>query len=200
MEPPAPHAPCPRCDGLPDDVTVNTGRDHRFDDAFYTLESLGDSFQERFRRCAACRTFFHWIDLPQTYGSGNCDEERCVRLSPAVSARLDRLFPADPKHPGDLGDVDDYFATVPLHLLQVALETHVFTGRPVVAPFVPRLCAILRQKGGHSLADLLSNYCYGRPDEAAVVLAGLEPEEGAELPYAARLLRERCLERVAKRC
>lgn len=84
---------CSLCGGLPDDLMVNTGREQYFPDAFYQLARLGGRLTEPFRRCPEYGTYFHWIALPQTYGSGNCDEERSIRLSARVSRLLDHLFP-----------------------------------------------------------------------------------------------------------
>jgi hypothetical protein len=83
---------CSVCSSLPDDVTVNTGRDYHFPEAFNKLQNIvGDQFSAKYR-CPACHTFYEWINLPQYYGSGNCDEERLVRQTIEKSRELDALY------------------------------------------------------------------------------------------------------------
>jgi hypothetical protein len=189
---------CSLCGSLPDDETVNTGRDHYFQEAFYQLTRLGGGVKEPLRRCPRCRVFFRWIDLPQVYGSGNCDEERAIRLSPNISALLDKLFPDDPKNPPDLGPIDAFLA-LPLELLVLALECHAFTGPKMIAPFVPRLVQMLNSSNDSSLGAVLSNYRYERPAQAQEILAAFQSLEGAPLSYSARSLKDRCLETIAKK-
>src|SRR4051794_36976638 len=79
---------CPLCGELPDDLTVNTGRDEYFPTAFDKLIRVGipspgqgQLVGSQLYRCPACGMYFDWDDYPQVYGSGNCDEERLQRLS-----------------------------------------------------------------------------------------------------------------------
>lgn len=193
--------PCPLCAELPDDVTVNTGRDHYFPEAFYQLTKLTNGSPDQFRRCPQCRTFFHWIDLPQYYGSGNCDEERAIRLSPQASLLLDRLFPNDPKEP-NLGPITDFLdatSGLPHRLLLLALGEHVFTGPKIVAPFIPHLVKLLNATSDSSIKDLLSDYCYGRPERAKEILEALLSLGAPDLSKPAKSLQNKCLEIIAKK-
>ena len=189
---------CSLCGGLPDDLMVNTGREQRFPGAFYQLVPLGFSYKRPFRRCPECGTFFHWIDLPQTYGTGNCDEERSIRLSAKVSRLLDRLFPPDPQNPGDLGEAAEYFEGLPLDLLVQALRTHVIMAPQIVTPFVPGLVQLLGETNDSYLKSLLSSYHYDKPEHAEEILEAFLSMDERCPPRLTYLLRE-CLMIVLKR-
>jgi hypothetical protein len=190
--------PCSLCGGLPDDLLVNTGREEYFPDAFYQLTRLGGQMKEPFRRCPECGTFFHWIDLPQFYGSGNCDEERSIRLSAKVSRLLDHLFPPDPKNPGDLGEIAEYIETLPRELLLLALDSHVYTNPQIVAPFVPGLVQLLAKTNDSSIRNLLSQYRSNKPDRAEEILEAFRSLDGPSLSALAQVVRD-CLRIVVKK-
>lgn len=86
---------CNVCSALPEDVTVNTGREEYFPSAFNKLIRINGDNDTAFYRCPNCHTFYEWINMPQFYGSGNCDEERLVRQSAEKSRFLDHSFSAD---------------------------------------------------------------------------------------------------------
>lgn len=187
-------SPCTTCGGLPDDVTANTGRQDYLPDAYDRLQKLSDDFNERLHRCPECRQLYHWIDLPQTYGSGNCDEERLVRLPRPVSDLLDRLYPPEPaKAEGvDAASAEEVAAGVPHDLLLVALKDHVFTAPRLLEPFLPRLIRTLFEEGkGSRLSDLLSNYGYGSRARNQQLLDLIGPRDEAKLAFTPQHLLER---------
>lgn len=83
---------CNVCSSLPDDITVNTGREYQFPDAFRKLKWVSGDNSEGYYRCPSCGTYYEWINMPQMYGSGNCDEERLVRKSQDESRVLEHRF------------------------------------------------------------------------------------------------------------
>ena len=185
---------CSLCGELPDDLTVNTGREERFPAAFDKLTPVGIPYPgqgqwvgSQFRRCPNCRTYFDWGDYPQMYGSGNCDEERLIRLSARASRLLNNLFPPDPKAPPDPGDVGEYFEALPLELLLRALSSQVGTVPHIVTPFVPNLVRLLGKSGdisvGNSLGSLLGAYVSGSPERAKEI-------EAAQAQYAFIILKK----------
>ena len=93
----APYHTCSTCNSLPDDITVNTGRDYHFPDAFSKLTWVSGDNYERYYRCPECHTFYEWINMPQMYGSGNNDEERLVRQSKEESEALEVSFSKEKK-------------------------------------------------------------------------------------------------------
>lgn len=175
---------CSLCGELPDDLTVNTGREQRFPAAFDNLTPVGvpcpgqgQWVGSQFRRCPDCGTYFDWGDYPQVYGSGNCDEERRIRLPARASRLLDNLFVPDPKAPPDPGDVGEYFEALPLGLLLRALSSQVGTVPNIVTPFVPNLVRLLGKSDDTSVGRLLGAYVSGFPERAKEL-------EAAQAEYA----------------
>ena len=175
---------CSLCGEIPDDLTVNTGRGEDFPTAFYKLTPVGipcpgqgQWVGSQFRRCPNCSTYFDWGDYPQVYGSGNCDEERLIRLSARASRLLNNLFPPDPNAPPDPGDVGEYFEALPLDLLLRALSSHVGTVPNIVTPFVPNLVRLLGESDDtsvrNSIRSLLGNYASSSPERAKEIEASL---------------------------
>jgi hypothetical protein len=176
-----PNLTCPICSELPDDLTVNTGRDEYFPAAFYKLIPIGipspgqgQMVGSQLHRCPECGMYFDWDDFPQMYGSGNCDEERLQRLSARASRLLDKLFFPDPKALADPTDTGEYFEVLSLDVLLRALRSQVGKVSNIVTPFVPDLVGLLCKSDDHSVRgsiySLLSDYVAGSPKRAEEVL------------------------------
>ncbi len=164
---------CALCGELPDDLNVNTGRGECFPAAFDRLipvgipsPSQGQRVGSQFRRCPNCGAFFDWSDAPQMYGSGNCDEERLVRLPATTSRLLNTLFPPDPKAPPHPGEIGEYFRSLPLDLLLRALGSQVRTAPIILTPFVPDLARHLGVSEDAGIARLLGAYLSHIPERA----------------------------------
>lgn len=165
---------CSFCETLPVELTVNTGRDYKFPEAFYKLAVIDVSkLDEQFRRCPECRAYFKWTDLSERYGSGNNDEEKLIRLPKKISLLLGKIFSADPQDHPVQDDVKEYFETIPNELLLHELR---FVKSPkIIAPFVPRLLWILRINAGNSaVTDVLTNYVSDNQERAEELLKELE--------------------------
>ncbi len=161
---------CSLCSSLPDDLTVNTGREEYFPSAFSQLIGMDNDYKAEFRRCPGCRTYFNWIDMPQMYGSGNNDEERLVRLSSEKSLLLDKLFSPGSDHHPDLKEVEEYMTTLPLDLLLPALSFRLHRTPEVVGLFVPHLVLLLGKNNDTSLWELLNSYVSKNPERAEKIL------------------------------
>lgn len=193
MQPETKAENCPLCGGLPDDLTVNTGREERFPAAFYELTTVGipcpsqgQWVGSQLHRCPSCGTYFDWGDYPQVYGSGNCDEERLTRLPAKASRLLDNLFAPVPKTPSAPGDVGEYFEALPPGMLLCALRSRVGTVPNIVTPFVPNLVSLLGKSGDpserNSIRVLLGAYASSSPERAKAV-------EAAQASYAFTILK-----------
>ncbi len=171
---------CAVCGSLPDDITANTGRDEYLPDAYRQLIGMDSDYKAELRCCPACRTYFNWIDMPQMYGSGNCDEERLVRLTPMQSQVLDKLFTADSHYRPDQNEISDYITTVPIDLLLPALRFCLHRFPEVIALFVPQLVRLLGKNNDTSLWEFLNGYAYNQPERAeeilSVIRTGMENE------------------------
>jgi len=125
--------------------------------------------------CPQCRTYFNWIDMPQMYGSGNCDEERLVRLSPGQSLLLDKLFTAASDYRPDQHEITHYIDYVPLDLLLPALRFCRHRFPEVIALFVPQLVRLLGKNNDTSLWEFLNGYAYNKPKRAEEILSVIQP-------------------------
>jgi hypothetical protein len=153
---------CSVCISLPDDLTVNTGREEYFPSAFNQLVGMDDDRRAEFRCCPGCRTYFKWFDMTQMYGSGNNDEERLVRLSPEKSRLLDKLFTAGLSYRPTSIEIEEYAGSLPLDLLVPALSFQLHRNQELVRSFVPRLIALLGKNNDDSLWSLLNGYANSR--------------------------------------
>ena len=168
---------CSLCSSLPDDITVNTGREEYFPNAFDQLIGMDSDYRSEFRCCPGCRTYFNWIDMPQMYGSGNNDEERLVRLSREKSRLLDKLFSTDLSFRPTPVEVDEYISTLPLDLLVPALRFRLQHAPEVVAHFVPRLVRLLGKSNDSTLWGLLNIYVSDNPDRAEEIVNAFRSDE-----------------------
>jgi hypothetical protein len=167
---------CSLCGIFPDDLTVNTGRDEYFPDAFWKQirMELGSDDYEEFRRCPGCGSYFKWIDSPQMYGSGNLAEERLIRFPLKASPLLDLVFSPDGKEQPDLGEIDEYFKFIELELLLDVLRLHARYAPKIFELFVPYLWRLLFRNDTYSVQELLSCYISDEPERAEAVLASLQ--------------------------
>lgn len=165
---------CSFCETLPAELTVNTGRDYEFPEAFYKLDLIDVSkLDEQFRRCPECRAYFKWTDLSESYGSGNNDEEQLIRLPTKISRFLGKFFSDDPQHNFSQDEVKEYFETIPNELL--LNELRLVKSPNIIAPFVPRLLWLLRINAGNfAVTDILTNYVSDNRERAEELLKELE--------------------------
>jgi hypothetical protein len=200
---------CPLCGELPDDRTVNTGRDEYFPAAFYKLIPIGipspgqgQLVGSQLHRCPECGMYFDWDDFPQMYGSGNCDEERLQRLSARASRLLDNLFFPDPKAVPDPGDAGEYIEALSLDMLLRALHSQVGKVPDIVTPFVPDLVRLLCESDDDSLCgsinSLLSDYVSGSPKRAEEVLQACN-SAGESETLSLTQIRDVCHRIIAKK-
>lgn len=173
---------CSLCGELPDNLTVNTGREERFPAAFDELAIVGGFATPELRRCPECGTYFHWIDEPQFYGSGNCDEEKSIRLSTRASRLLDYLFSPDPQDLGALGVIAADFEAIPLDILLKPLWSHIHTSPEILAPFVPILVQLLGKPRNAWAIEVLSAYAK-TPERAEEILEASLPMGDVERAY-----------------
>jgi hypothetical protein len=169
---------CSVCSSLPDDITVNTGREEYFPSAFNQLVGMDDDQGGEFRRCPGCQTYFNWIDMRQMYGSGNNDEERLVRLSQENSRLLDKLFTADSTSRPTSTEIEEYLRSLPLELLLKVLRFHLYDNRDFVKPFIPHLVRLLGKSNDTSLWALLNGYVSKTPERAQEILDAFSSSDG----------------------
>ncbi len=187
---------CSLCNTLLDDITVNTGREEYFPSAYRQLIGMDTDYRPEYLRCPGCHTYYNWIDMPQMYGSGNNDEERLVRLSPAKSRLLDKLFSDDSNFLPTPNEVEEYITTLPLDLLLPALRFRLQRTPECVARFVPQLLRLLGKNNDSSLWGLLNIYVANNPQRAEEILGEFPSDDQTSTRLAQ--LHQHCLDIVKK--
>lgn len=162
--------PCTICSSLPDDITVNTGREESFPNAYNQLIGMDTDYRPEYLRCPGCHTYYNWIDMPQMYGSGNNDEERLIRIAPARSRLLDKLFSSDTNNLPTPGEVEEYIGILPPELLSPALNFRRQRTPEIMTRFVPHLVRLLVKNNDSPLWGLLNNYVSNQPERAEEIL------------------------------
>lgn len=162
--------PCAVCCSLPDDITVNTGREESFPNAYNQLVGMDTDYRPEYLRCPGCHTYYNWIDMPQMYGSGNNDEERLVRIAPAKSRLLDKLFSPDSTDLPTPAEVEEYIAILPPELLLPALNFRRQRTPEVMTRFVPHLIRLLVKNNDYPLSGLLDSYATHQAHGAEEIL------------------------------
>lgn len=162
--------PCPVCSSLPDDITVNTGGEESFPTAYNQLIGMDTNYRPEYLRCPGCHTYYHWIDMPQMYGSGNNDEERLIRIAAAKSRLLDKLFSPVTNNLPTPGEVEEYIGILPPELLSPALNFRRQRTPEIMKLFVPHLVRLLVKNNGSPLWGLLNSYVANQPERAEEIL------------------------------
>jgi hypothetical protein len=177
---------CPVCGDLPSTLTVNTGRDGAFPDAFHRLKSL--EIRDVFR-CPDCGALFEWQDFPQFYGSGNNAEESLTRLTPEAAFLFRRLLEDRIGADEASGLLDEAFTTVPpktlttliVHLMYFRLDQFELLLGPLVDRFL--------RENSQELYSLLYAFTNGKPDRCRLMIRLLKDRA---LPSSAKYLLELC--------
>ena len=172
---------CSLCGIFPEHLTVNTGRDVYFPDAFWKLirMELGSDDYEEFRRCPNCGSYFKWIDSPQMYGSGNNAEQSLIRYPPQATPLLEMVFSPEAQDQPDLGKIEEYFKFIELELLLDVLRMHALHAPKIFALFVPYLWRLLLRNGHYAIPSLLRDYVSDEPERAEEILEALRSVQAA---------------------
>lgn len=182
---------CSVCDSLPNEITVNYGRDERYPEAYNKLVKVEEG-PDTFKRCPACRTYFFCVDSPQEYGSGNNAEETIQRFSREQSRCLDKLFGAEPSYSLRIDEASHCVEIISLHQLLPALSSFTSRHPDAFGYFVPALVEQLRGHNDKQLFDVLLQYVNQDRQRAEYVIAsvkaGREPK-----PLLMKLI-QRCFE------
>lgn len=111
---------CSVCGSLPEELTVNYGREERYPEAYYKLIGVGATAAS-YRLCPECKTYFFCVDEPQEYGSGNNASETITRFSAEQSRYLETLLNATEFYNPNAGEAEQVLNSIPRHQLIFAL-------------------------------------------------------------------------------
>ncbi len=182
---------CGVCGDLPPSLTVKTGMDERFPESFGRLQSFDLGSDREIYQCPGCMSIFEWIDEPQYYGSGRLDQESLTRLSEEEADLVLALWtrPLDSLEADSL--LETAFARLPAGLVTNLFHALVYRDPRRLGCFLPALAARFLGNDESGLRDLLSDYGYENPKQAALILENLAGKGRTPGPLAGKLM-ERC--------
>ncbi len=192
--PPDPR-PCDVCSAIPQNQVANTGRGDSLSPLADQLVRLGLDSGNDISVCPVCETLFEWEDLPQTYGSGNNDEERLTRLSPTQAATARELLDPAPGERDAKELIERAFRTLSHGIVYVILDYRAARHEPAFSALVGPLVDRLLAENHGSLSAVLMSYC-GMDREQLSTVVRLLDASGRELNSSARHLRSTCVERL----
>lgn len=190
--------PCEVCSAIPDEMWANTGRGDSLYPELGRLVRLDLNRSDDIYECPGCGALFEWEDLPQYYGSGNCDEERLTRLNPAQYQIVRALLDAK------AGDQDaELFLE---HALQNLSRDLVYTllryqatyHKQAFSKFLEPLVVRLMAQSDGGLFDVIRSYCDCDREQLAEVVRLLDAG-GPNISKSAQYMRETFMEQMQKR-
>jgi hypothetical protein len=138
--------------------------------------------------CPNCEALFEWQDLPQYYGSGNCDEERLTRLNPAQAWTARALLDPDPGERDGAWLLKRAFRLLSHDIVYNILRYRARRSKRAFATFVAPLVARLMAAGNGSLFDVIDSYCESDRERLTEV-ARLLDAGGPDISKSAQYLR-----------
>lgn len=187
--------PCDVCSAIPPELWANTGRGESLLPEAGGLVRLDLDSRNDLWECPSCESLFAWEDLPQSYGSGNEDEERLRRLTPDQTTTARELLDPSPGERDGARLLDRAFRALDHDLLYSILryragrQHHAFSG--LVEPILARLTA----ENDGPLADAVGHYCGYDRERLAEVIRMLDAY-GPDVSASAGYLRDRCVGRL----
>lgn len=178
---------CTFCEALSDHLTVNTGRNEEFPNAYYHLIKLDEGLREGLRRCLSCTSFFKWNDQSSWTGSGNDDSEELIRLPKRKSQLLDKLFSSDQKDYPTSVEVEEFVTDLSIESVVESLYLRVRAAPETVKPFLPFLMHSL-QSENTSAGKFLNDYISEKPERAEELLEIFRSSDDWEHTSLTRIL------------
>lgn len=187
---------CPLCGSLPRSYLARTGYEEYLPPAAGKLISLDIDNYHDIRRCPECDAYFHWVDIPQHYGSGNLDEERLDRLTVAQALAAKQLWAED------FGGaaVEELAARCAKHLpreLYLAILSRRCYHQSRFELLVPSLVELLIAENEQPLVGLLLDWGSKKRPRLVAILAQLE-KDGRPLSRFGKILLEMGQDRLAR--
>jgi hypothetical protein len=188
---------CEVCSDIPSDLWANTGRGETLALELGRLVRLDIDKSDDLYKCPGCGALFEWQDLPQNYGSGNCDEERLTRLNPEQVLTARALLDPDP------GERDgEQLLTLAFQILSHDIVYNILRyiavrHKQAFSGFVRPLVARLMAQSHGGLFGVISSYCDSNRERLTEVVCLLDAG-GPYISKSAQYLRTTCAERLER--
>ncbi len=189
--------PCAVCSRIPADLWANTGRGESLSPEINQLVRLDLDSSNDLYECPGCKTLFEWADLPQTYGSGNCDEERLTRLNPEQAAVARALLNPETTEPDGASLLNLAFQILSHDIVFNILRDSARRHQQAFSKFVAPLVARLMVESNLGLFGAISTYCNSDRGRLAEVI-GLLDAGGPNISKSAQHLHKTCVEQLER--
>jgi hypothetical protein len=189
--------PCEMCSVIPSDLWANTGRGETLAPELGRLVRLDLDRSDDLYECPGCGALFEWQDLPQNYGSGNCDEERLTRLTPEQALTARALLDTNPEERDGEQLLTLAFQILSHDIVYNILRYTAVRHKQAFSGFVRPLVARLMAQSHGGLFDVISSYC-DRNQERLTEVVCLLDAGGPDISRSAQYLRQTCMERLQR--
>jgi len=188
---------CEVCSGIPSDLWANTGRGETLAPELGRLVGLGIDQSDDLYKCPGCGVLFEWQDLPQNYGSGNCDEERLTRLNAEQVLTARALLAPDPGERDGEQLLTLAFQILSHDIVYNILRYTAVRHKQAFSGFVRPLVARLMAQSHGGLFGVISSYCDSNRERLTEVVCLLNAG-GSDISKSAQYLRTTCIERLER--
>jgi hypothetical protein len=160
------------CGSLPEEFTVNYGREMPYPEAYYKLINVGEAAGAIYKFCPLCKTYFFCVDEPQEYGSGNNASEAITRFSPEQSRYLETMLSANEFYNPDRGEVEKILKLIPRHQVIFALYGLHHHAPKAFEQFIPAIVNELSKQDDVHWWNLVKDYFINNDRLRAEQVAG----------------------------
>lgn len=184
---------CEVCSVIPSELWANTGRGESLHPEIGGLVRLDIDRSYDLYECPGCGALFEWEDLPQTYGSGNCDEERLRRLNPEQALTARTLLDPNPGERDIAALLHGASKILSRDLVYAILGHLAARHKQAFSGFLELLVAQAMAEGGLGRFELLRSYC-GYDRERLREVVRLLDAGGPDINRSALYFRDSCVE------
>jgi hypothetical protein len=185
--------PCDVCSAIPPELWATTGQGESLHPEIECLVRLDIDRSYDLYECPGCGALFEWEDLPQTYGSGNCDEERLTRLNPEQMATARILLDPDPEERDNAALLHRALQILSPDLVYHILGYLAARHKQAFSGFLDLLVAQAMAEGGLRRFEVMRTYC-GYDRERLREMVRLLDAGGPDINWSAQYFRDSCVD------
>jgi hypothetical protein len=170
---------------------ANTGRGDSLYPELGRLVQLNIDRGNDLYECPGCGALFEREDLPQSYGSGNCDEERLTRLNPEQALIARDLLESAPEERDNAALLQRALQLLSRELVYNILDYLANRHKQAFSGFLELLVTQVMTEGGLGRFEILRSYC-GYDRERLKEMVRLLDAGGPDINQSARYFRDSC--------